>query len=192
MRPPSRRQRQLVDQPQNMSLWGRLVLGLVLAGLIAVAAVSLVELLWPMWKHPVVGLSVATALTFVLATAIANTRRLHEELRQLAAQRQGESICQFVRSFDWRHTDTWVLRAVYEELQAYAELQKYASFAIHTGDTWEQLGIDGEDLVLDIAPSIARRSRRTLRDADRNPFNDNVATVRDLVNFFLHQPREAG
>src|SRR4051812_38140996 len=37
-------------------------------------------------------------------------------LARLAADRQGESICTFARSFDCRAIDTWIIRAVFEEL----------------------------------------------------------------------------
>ena len=32
-------------------------------------------------------------------------------------QRTRESICEFSRAFEVRETDTWVIRAVYEQLQ---------------------------------------------------------------------------
>lgn len=38
---------------------------------------------------------------------------------RLVADRQGESIGSFARSFDYRAIDTWIIRAVYEELQFY-------------------------------------------------------------------------
>src|SRR4051794_3677248 len=66
---------------------------------------------------------VALALIFAVTTAvmvlaiIAGFFELRRD-RERTDERKGESTCSFARSFDFRHTDTAVMRAVYEELQA--------------------------------------------------------------------------
>lgn len=114
------------------------------------------------------------------------------QMRAWASERSGESICTFVRGFDVRSTDAWVLRAVYEELSRYLRLDG-RPFPIHPGDRWEEdLAIDAEDLTEDLLPDIAHRAGRCLRDTGTNPYYDRVKTVRDLVGFLEHQPRLQG
>ena len=43
----------------------------------------------------------------------------HFRFKRLAKRRAGLSICQFVRSFDYRQVDTIIIRAVYEGLQGW-------------------------------------------------------------------------
>src|SRR5689334_16448601 len=58
-------------------------------------------------------LAVGTALTLF------GVKREKRRKHLLIAARDGESICQFARSFDRHRVDTWVIRAVYEQLQLY-------------------------------------------------------------------------
>lgn len=110
-------------------------------------------------------------------------------MRAWAQRRSGESICTFVREFDCRATDSWVLRAVYEELSRHLRVDGHR-FPIRADDRWEEdLHVDSEDLTLGILPDIAHRAGRSLNDTEKNPFYDRVKTVRDLVGFFEHQPR---
>lgn len=107
--------------------------------------------------------------------------------RRLAASRQEESICEFARSFD-RQTDTWSIRAVYEEVSRFLEVDGRA-IPVRRQDRCEKdLGIDPEDLD-DIARDAAFRARRSMDDCAKNPLFGKVQTVGDLVTFLGHQPR---
>lgn len=107
----------------------------------------------------------------------------HGRQAKVAVRRGGESICTFVRGFDCRRTDTQVLRAVYEELQP------LVGFPLRADDQLEaNLRLYDEDLDWDIAPIIAHRTGRPLRDTERNPHYGQVRTVADLVAFFCAQP----
>jgi hypothetical protein len=112
-------------------------------------------------------------------------------LQALAAARHGESICGFARSFDLRSTDPLVVRAVHEQLQE--ELLSYQkSFPVRAPDRLEEeLGLDGDDLDMSVAPAIARRSRRSLEGAQSNPHCGRVMTASDLVYFFNCQSEAA-
>jgi hypothetical protein len=107
--------------------------------------------------------------------------------RKVALTRSGESICTFVRAFDWRHTDTWVLRAVYEE------------FSHHLADADQPIPIRAEDHffnldafdVEELVSAAAIRAGRTMDNTNLNPYFGMVHTVRDLVHFLEHQPRLA-
>jgi len=107
--------------------------------------------------------------------------------RRMAASRSGESICQFARSFK-RRTDTWILRAVYEEISQYFAVDG-RPFPIRADDNHKSdLYIHPEDLD-DMAIKIASRSGRSMEDAERNPFYGDVHTVRDIVLFLENQSR---
>lgn len=107
--------------------------------------------------------------------------------RQLAASRQNEGICQFARSFE-RHTDTWVIRSVYEELSRYLTVDR-RPIPIRRQDGWEKdLRVDSEDLD-EIVNDMAFRARRSMLDCDKNPLYGKVQTVGDFVVFLQHQPR---
>ena len=111
----------------------------------------------------------------------------HRRLSRLAAERQGESICTFARSFDYRVIDTWIIRAVFEELQPWCKSGRLVMPLRAEDDLEGGLKIDLEDLD-DLLLDIADRSRRSTEDCDRNPFFGKVKTVSDLVSFLMHQP----
>ena len=107
----------------------------------------------------------------------------------LRSERSGERICDFVRDFDFRNTDTWVLRSVYDELSKYLG-HKGDPFPIHADDRWiEDLDIDEEDMFCDLLPDIAYRARRSLDDTEGNPYCGRVITIRDMVHFLQSQPK---
>ena len=120
-----------------------------------------------------------------------SVQRIKIDLQTLAASRHGESLCEFARSFDCRVIDTWIIRAVYEELQE--ELHCYApDFAIRASDSLEKdLHIEPEDLDLSLAPAISTRTGRTLERIGNNPYWGKVKSVSDLVMFFDKQPHSS-
>ena len=149
----------------------------------------------PWWAWPLCGpLLVLMAPVLVIGMAIVAIGplfgvRYRRQLPAWAKDRTGESICDFVSEFNIRNTDTWVLRAVYEEFSEYLQTEE-GPFPIHADDRWvEDLRIDDEDFHSDLLPDIAHRARRSLEDTKDNPFYDRVKTVRDLAGFLMHQPR---
>ena len=109
--------------------------------------------------------------------------------RQALAARQSETICDFARSFD-RGTDTWIVRAVYEELCRFLSVDGRL-FPLRKADHCEKdLKIDPEDLD-DLAGDIAFRAGRSMEDTKSNPLYGKVKTVSDIVTFLEHQPRVA-
>jgi hypothetical protein len=131
------------------------------------------------WAYPawlVVSLVVA-----VLACAQAILQR--PRLRRIATERRSESISGFARSFNCRTTDTWIIRAVYEELTSYVQ------FPVRHDDRLEEdLRLDWEE-IYEIATAIAQRTGRPLVNCEANPRYGNLTIARDLVDFFVHQPR---
>ena len=157
---------------------------------------------WPAWialalfafvpvyfllNHPV-GTSAVIALLVVLS--VVENKRHKTRLVALAESRSGESICEFARSFEPKEIDTWVVRAVYEQLQRY--LSEDTSVPVRATDRLkEDLPIDSEDLEMDLMAEIAQRTGRSLDNTIDNPYYDKVRTVGDLVLFFNAQPRSA-
>lgn len=124
-------------------------------------------------------------LVYVAFAAVVWVLHLVEHRRQqrIASQRSGESICTFARQFDCRATDTWILRAVFEYLSSLVR------FPIRADDRMdEELKIDSEEIP-DIAEVVAQRTGRPLEKCESNPLYGKVKTVRELVEFFIHQPR---
>jgi acyl carrier protein len=163
--------------PQPVTWVGWLVQGLVVAAIIAF-----------FWSAP-------KALYFVPLIVIGflfESHRRKRRLQQMAKQRAGESICTFARSFDCSASDTWVIRAVYEQLQAYLSSDAPAFPLRREDDLVKELGIDSEELGLDLVDEIAARTGRSLENTENNPCWEKVETVGDLVQFFLHQPRTVG
>ena len=126
-------------------------------------------------------------LALCVCTAVMNRweKRRFEGMSRI---RDGESICHFARSFDTRHTDTWVIRAAHQEIQQL--LKSYMlDFPVRASDSLlDDLHIDSED-VEDLLVDIAARSGHSLAETESNPFYGKINTVSDLVLFINAQPR---
>jgi len=135
--------------------------------------------------HPVLTtLAVATFALLVIVSGKNEKRRL----AALAETRPGESICEFARAFERRSVDTWVVRAVYEQVQELLR-PSYDGFPVRADDLLtEDLGIDMDDVEMDLAPVLAERTGRSLDRTESNPFFGKLSTVADLVHFFSLQP----
>lgn len=133
-------------------------------------------------------LVVAGLFVAVWVSGTMSLNRHRSRLLAIAARREGESICQFARSFDTRVVDTWVIRAVYDVLQQQLEFAK-AAFPVRPSDDLKALVIDPDDLDMALAPEVARRAGRSVENTEENPYYGKVRTVADLVMFFNAQPR---
>ncbi len=118
----------------------------------------------------------------------ATTKAARMRFSELAASRDGESICQFARSFDTRRVDTWIIRAVYEALQEELAFA-HPSIPVRASDTLPTLLIDPDALDMAVAPEVARRTGRSLDHIEANPYYGRVKSVRDLVMCFNEQPK---
>ncbi len=85
--------------------------------------------------------------------------------------------------------DTWVIRAVYEEV---CRQMASPGFPLHPEDNlWKTLRLDEDDLDWEIAEAVAQRTGRPLANYESNPYYEKVQTVGDLVMFFNAQPLQA-
>jgi len=155
-----------------------------------VLAIMLAGLLYAARQHPYL---VAGGIIVVAILGVIATRTAKNKLQDIAASRpSGGGICEFSRSFDLRQVDPWVVRAVYEELVRYFREQGVDMPVRADDDLIKDLGVDPEDLDMDIATDIAARAGRTFDGYKTNPHFNETNTVRGLVMFFNEQPRLSG
>ena len=116
----------------------------------------------------------------------------HDEVRKKdnanGTGAKGHDIGNFARSFNCRKIDTWVIRAVYEQIQDYVSTEKITLPIYAEDNLFEDLEIGEEDLYEDLSEEIAQRTGRSFDNVENNPYFNKVNTVGDLVNFFNNQP----
>lgn len=133
----------------------------------------------------VLGIGCAVLCVFCVWSSVLH-RREKQRLQTLACAREGESICHFARSFDKRKTDTWIIRAVYQELQVF--LGRFVAVPVRASDLLSgDLGLDADD-VDDLIVDVALRAGRSLERTACNPYYGKVHTVSDMVLFVNAQP----
>jgi hypothetical protein len=155
---------------------------LALFVLVAGATGGYVSLLW---NWPVATSLVSAA---ILVWTIAENRSWRRHLAAMAASRADEGICSFVRALPIRDLDTRVVRATFEEIQAYLR-HGPRGFPLRPSDRLvEDLDIDPEDLE-DITVTIADRAGRTLEAYRANPRYAGMTTAEDLIAFLSAQPK---
>jgi hypothetical protein len=118
---------------------------------------------------------------------VANRRRLC----RLASERAGEDIGTFARAFDQRSEpfDPWVVRATWDALGPYWTLDGQHLPLRPADRLLEDLGVDPDDLVLDLFPEVARRAGRSLDAPELNPYFGQLYTVGDFVRYLTLQPK---
>ncbi len=110
------------------------------------------------------------------------------KLKALKADRPDDSICTFARYFDRKKVDPWVIRAVWNDLQACMN-RKDGPVPIRASDNlWKDLLIDQDDIVLDIFENLPLLIGRSKENMEENPYYGHVQTVEDLVMFFNTLP----
>lgn len=170
MRKPSRSMPPLLPRPWG---WAKaLVLSIFVIGFIALLVC-----------HPWVLIPISGVIVLIVVEA----DRQNRHLSRLAIERDGESICTFARSFDYRVVDTWIIRAVFEERRPWCQSGRLVMPLRASDDIEAILKIDLEDLD-ELFSDIAHRSCRSTENCDRNPLFGKVKTVSDLVSFLMNQP----
>lgn len=129
----------------------------------------------------------AVCVAVAVISVYANWKH-NQKLKTLAGERVDESICTFAKSFDRKQVDTWVIRAVHEELQQYVKFSN-GTCPLRASDELEKdLNIDPDDIE-DAIPIVAQRTGRSLEQTEKNPFFGKIETVGDFVLFINNQPR---
>ncbi|XLZ71791.1 hypothetical protein ABT364_07425 [Massilia sp. SR12] len=134
-------------------------------------------------QHPIITGLVCGCIWY---SASQDLKRSRQQQAAVIASRGDERLCEFARSFNSRDVDTWIIRAVFEELQK--ELGGARVFPLRASDRFiEDLCIDLEDLDMVLVPAIAARTSRSLDDCRSNPYWGEVKTVAELVYAFNAQ-----
>ncbi|WP_428035296.1 hypothetical protein [Amphritea sp.] len=139
---------------------------------------------WLFWSVPLL----LIVLPFIALFFYKEHRKRKRYFKDLLVSREGYSICEFSRHFDCKQVDTWVIRAVYEQLQNYLKSYEIELPVLPNDDVFSDLKIDDEDFEYDILEEIAFRTGRSLDDAEVNPYFGNANIVENLVYFFNKQP----
>lgn len=137
-----------------------------------------------LWVHPLVTLC---ALLLVVGNFAYERIRVTRHLNQLKAQRLGESLQEFPRERDLRDIDTYVVRAVYEEIRLDLAVP---DFPLRWSDNLYTDLLLTADEVDDVLHRIALRAGRCLSQTEQNPLFGKIVTVGDLIAFFNHQPKD--
>ena len=140
---------------------------------------------WVAWSQPATLLLIPAALVL----SFLERRKLRKHFAELLRERESRSICTFARHFDRRRVDTWVIRAVYEQLQSHVASGSKEFPILPADDVFTDLKIDDEDFEFDVVYEIAERTGRSLEDSERNPYFGRANIVENLVLFFNEQPR---
>ncbi|WP_428243195.1 hypothetical protein [Gynuella sp.] len=122
----------------------------------------------------------------VIAWSAIDQPKVEKHFQDLCKERSGLSICEFARELDPKVVDTWIIRAVYEQLQAALPTKQHVPIKAFD-DLFDTLMLDEDDLDLDLVEEIAQRTRRSLEGYKSNPYYGKVTTARNLVLFFNHQ-----
>lgn len=122
----------------------------------------------------------------IMAWGAIEQPKVERHFQQLRKARCGLSICEFARAFDLKVVDTWVIRAVYEQLQAALPTEEKVPIKA-TDSLYDTLMLDEDDLELSLIEEIAQRTNRSLEGYESNPYYGKVTTAKNLVLFFNHQ-----
>ena len=140
---------------------------------------------WLVWSIPYFMLFVPVFIFIGLREKRKRIKHFHILLND----REKDSICTFSRHFEYRKVDTWIIRAVYEQLQKYMNSEN-ENFPIRpSDDVFADLKIDDEDFEYDLVEEIAQRTGRSLENAESNPYYGKANIVENLVYFFNEQPK---
>lgn len=141
---------------------------------------------WLVWLAPIILLIIPVGI--ILEIRDRKERKKH--FRSLLKNRTNDSLCTFARYFEYRKIDTWVIRAIYEQLQNYLASEN-PEFPIRpSDDIFVDLRIDDEDFEFDLVEEIAKRTGRSLKNAEVNSYYGRANIVENLVYFFNEQPLE--
>lgn len=154
-------------------------------------ACSLAAIVYFVVTAPMAFFVAAIVLAMFLLLAHQHHKRKELKLHALVSRREGQTICEFARDFNAREVDTWIIRAVYEQLQEKLK-HVHPSFPVRADDRLkEDLLLDDDDLDMDLAQEVEARTGRSLDASATNPYFGSVGTVRDFVLFFQNQPRSS-
>lgn len=113
----------------------------------------------------------------------------HYRMTSIARDRGEPDICAYARSFDYRNTDTKIMREVWNEVQLYLGGYEGKPFPVKADDLFSgTYHLDADDLD-EIYWAVADRLGIDTKNAENNPYFNQVKSVKNLVLFLQNQPK---
>ncbi len=113
----------------------------------------------------------------------------HRRMKKIAFDRGEADICKYARSFDYRKIDTKIMREVWSEVQACLAKYDGKPFPVKSSDLFkETYHLDADDLD-DAYLAVANRLGINTENPEKNPYWNNVTSVKNLVLFLHNQPK---
>lgn len=113
----------------------------------------------------------------------------HVRMKKIATERGDPNICEYARSFDYRSVDTKIIREVWNEVQL--NLGKFGGkpFPVKAEDMFDGTYNMHPDDLDEIYWSVAHRLGIDTEQPEKNPYFNQVTSVKNLVLFLHNQPR---
>ena len=144
-------------------------------------------LAYTIWDDPMAGLFLLGIIFVIFLFGYFSPYSI-ESIDTLYEERKNEDIGTFTRLLDYRNIDTWIIRAVYEEVNS--ELEYNKPLPIRPSDHLKKdLKLD-EDALDFIVIHVFERVGISYENIEKNPYYDKIETVGDIVHFCNYQPKE--
>ena len=139
---------------------------------------------YAIWQEPASGLFLVAMIAVTWIVSIPTERAWEKKIAAIREERKGEDIGTFARALPFRKINTWIIRALYEEI---ADEMGDDTFPLRPSDRLEEdLRLD-DDALFWIYERVMRRVGLSVEGVESNPYYDRVKTVEDMVMFFHHQ-----
>lgn len=113
----------------------------------------------------------------------------HHRMKRIAIERGNPNICEYARSFDFRDVDTEIMREVWNEVQLNLGNYDGKPFPVKAEDLFEETYNMHLDDIDDIYWSVADKLGIDTELPEKNPYFNQVTSVKNLVLFLHNQPR---
>ena len=168
------------NEPLGKTKWWGVAILVIWAGAVIWCIVAMII------QSPLSSIGFALFAAAITTASLVTVRKLN----QLRNARQGEDIGTFARSLAMRQLDTWVVRAVYEEISQYVGTKEHP-FPVRANDRLtEDLQVDREDFG-SVLCAIADRCGRSLDKLEENPLFPKFTTVADVIHMLMLQSKES-
>ena len=130
-------------------------------------------------------------IVFTVAVGLIYVVFDHYRMRKISRERGEAYICKYARSFDYRNTDTKIMREVWNEVQTCLGRYDGKPFPVKADDLISgTYNMDPDDLD-EIYWAVADRLGIDTENPENNPYFNQVTTVKNLVLFLQNQPKVA-
>jgi len=140
--------------------------------------------LYVIWDEPYLALFF---FGVILISSVSGSS-LSTTIEKRMQERSYEDIGTFTRSLDYRNIDTWIIRAVYEEIGSELDIDGKIFPLRGSDNLYKDLRLDDEDLYYVFNRVMARTGISDL-GAEENPYYHKVETVEDMILFLNAQPK---